>query len=105
VANVYSVRFRTLHGFAGTDTSSIVPAGFVWVLKVVDVYYSGVPQATVRVLDNSGGTIWSNIFSATTGAQYASYRGGQVLRPGEHLGFSTDYAMDINASGYQLALP
>ncbi len=104
MAPVYSVQLAAIVGLDGPATFT-VPDGFVWVLRDVDVWYVGFLTNVVHLLGSAGQTIWGNAFAGAEQPQYASWRGRQVLNPGQTFGLSSSSATDFTVSGYSLTLP
>lgn len=102
---VYSTNFITVHGLNGTRSYS-VPAGYIVVLRDLDVYYGGgLGAATVFLQNGLGAAIWSNAFGALASGQYASWRGRQVINNPYSVSIVTDSPMDVMLSGYLLTAP
>jgi hypothetical protein len=105
VSRLYSISLFQANGIVGSSVL-IVPAGYLWVIRNVDVYVAAplLSSVDVRMLGTAGQTIWWLTTDADT-TQHAQWEGRQVLPSGEHLTFSTTGAADITASGYQLLEP
>lgn len=104
MSSVYSTHFISAVGLVGTRAFT-VPAGFVAVLRDLDVYNGGGFSATQVYLHGGlGQTIWFNNF-AGPGAAYASWRGRQVLTAGFAFDITTNGACDATLSGYLLSAP
>jgi len=101
---VYSVHVYAANGLNGGHSDG-VPAGFVLVLRDLDVYYNGLAGASVALQGNLSQTIWNNNFSASPNGQYASWRGRQVFDALTTWAIVTDAAMDVTLSGYLLSTP
>ena len=104
MAPVYSSRFAGIQGLDGV-AGFTVPPGVVWVLRDLDAYYNGFTVASIHLLGSTMQTIWYNGFGGGGNPQYASWRGRQVLNPGEGFQLTTDQAIDVTVSGYVLTLP
>lgn len=106
---VYSLRIfahASLVTSAGT-VGPVVPAGFVYVLRDVDVFEeTGAQGVTLSVVNPLGGYLTVFLTGSTLQSRVQQWRGRQVYHPGEQVGFfagSGQWA--IMASGYQLTLP
>lgn len=104
---VYSSRFIQQHGLT-SSASFAVPAGFIAVVRDLDAFI-GSPVGTNDLFMH--GALGQAIFwdSAEIGtSKYMSWRGRQVLEPGELLAVEVSVgafdAFDVTVSGYLLAL-
>jgi len=79
-----------------------VPAGFVAVVRDVDVYYGGPSAVGVVVLGSASQVFWQASWSLAQSG-WRGFRGRQVLYAEELLQIVPDDTMDISASGYLLA--
>lgn len=101
---LYSYQFLAALGLNGSLPYT-VPGDVRAVLRDLDAYYNGLVEASIHLEGSLGQTIWYNGFSAGGNPQYASWRGRQVLDPGDTLTVTTDQAIDVTISGYLLSLP
>lgn len=101
---VYSETFLQAHDFSG-DSGPLSPtAGFVWVIKGVDVV-NGEALNNFMLKGAGGQVIWVAQFAAPVGFDYASYRGGYVVEPGDFVTISATDALDVSIWGYNLTAP
>jgi len=101
---VYSYRFLAEAGFTGS-AAFLVPDGYRAVVRDIDcVVYTG---AGVTIQAGIGGVtnFWAVTLGVVAVTDTVSFRGRQVLNPGEQLVIATDAAADFVASGYLLSLP
>lgn len=105
MANVYSTAFIFQRGLAGNATYT-VPAGFVVVVRDVDVYWGQQPVApTGLVLGAAGQAFWSWA-GAIFAANNDNWRGRHVMNAGDVLTVSvTNGNADVSVSGYRLVAP
>lgn len=103
MANVYSTRFLMAH--ATSIEGYTVPAGYVAIVRDADCFYPGGLGQSGQLANASGGIFAYFPFAAAINGVLVSWRGRQVLQPGEVFGFISTTAMDIMVSGYLLALP
>lgn len=104
MAIVYSATFFEEHDLVGNGGAVGPPAGFLWVIKGLDVVM-GNPVGAVTLIGPAGQAVWANSFAAVVGFAYASYRGSYVVYEPTTVFVSTDTAMDVSLWGYQLTLP
>jgi hypothetical protein len=104
MATVYSIVMYEQHDLDGDSGDLVVPEGFVWVLRSLDVV-NGSPLNFVALKGSVGQLIWVNSFATPVGFDYASWRGRQVVQPGEVLSVQSTAPADVTLSGYQLSLP
>lgn len=106
MASVYSTRF-CLHAESTSVYVPVytVPAGYVAVLRCIDVYFGSVTGDQV-IVDVSGAPFWSTPIS-TVGSSSVPYRGRQVMQEGEILNVNYVLASGgfagVMASGYLLS--
>lgn len=104
MSNVYSTRFLGFHE-EETPPAYEVPTGYVVVVRDLDVYSAGGVIANWSLSVNGVGIFAAGAFNITATAQTATWRGRQILMPGELLVFAADEALDGLCSGYLLPLP
>jgi hypothetical protein len=93
------------HGTTSVVSLS-VPAGFVYVIRDLDVFLTaGISDATGYLKGSSGQAIF--YFTQTAlNSGYHSWRGRQVFEAGESFSFDPGGdAMDFTLSGYKLTAP
>lgn len=98
---VYSTRFLAWSSET-TPGPYEVPAGYVLVLRDLDVYSGGGAIISWKLSVNDVATITGGQFTDESIPQTATWRGRQVLQAGEFLTFASDGATDGLASGYLL---
>lgn len=107
--DVYSLRiFATASLTAASGTvGPHVPAGFIYVLRDIDVVeISGSGTGVMQVQAQTLGVLWVFQRGSTLASAYGSWRGRQVYAEGEQVGFTVGSGTwSIAASGYQLTLP
>lgn len=103
---VYSTRFLAVHDQAGgVPAVYSVPAGKLAVIRDMDVYFGASLAARQVYAEGSAGQVFWQDSVGSTLAGWRSWRGRQVLYPGENfIMFGTD-TFDLTASGYLLNLP
>jgi len=108
-APVYSIRIFAAGNLtpAAGLVGPVVPDGFVYVLRCIDVVeLTGAPVKQMHVINQVGGILWDfQYLSSSTVGDY-QWRGRQVYNVGEQVGFQADSGQwSVAASGYQLTLP
>lgn len=107
--DVYSLRiYAAADLLASTgEVGPVVPAGFVYVVRDIDVRENlATAGAYIFVKNPVGGILWIHQVDATVNGSVGQWRGRQVYAEGEQVGFqvsSGDWA--VTCSGYQLTLP
>lgn len=104
MAIIYSHRFIAWASEA-TPPGYQVPAGYVAVVRDADVYSGGGSIINYQMFINGVAKFWAGQFTVEAVAQVAQWRGRQVLKAGEILGFTANGALDGSISGYLLSLP
>jgi len=106
-APVYSTRLLQAQGLAGT-ISYTVPAGYILILRDLDVYCHATGVDHVLLIGAAGQAIWHQEFDATT-TFYGSWRGRQVLYETETVQIAANMSIldsaDVTLSGYLLTAP
>lgn len=104
MANVYSTRFLA---WAADESPApyTVPSGYVAVVRDADIYSGGGSIINWQLAVNAVAKFAAGQFTVLSIAQVATWRGRQVVEPGEDLVFSSDGSTDGMVSGYLLALP
>lgn len=104
MSNVYSAR---LLGWAAEESppAYVCPAGLITVVRDADVYSAGGSLINFQLAINTIAKFWAGQFTEESLAQFAQWRGRQIVLPGEALVFSSDGPTDGVISGYQLPLP
>lgn len=102
---VYSIHIYAAVGLSGSSPSLGPPAGFRWILRDLDVTYSGLLVSSVRLIGPLGQTIWLNAFAGLSQPEYASWRGRQVVDFPDSVTLTASQPSDVTLSGYQLTLP
>lgn len=103
MSSVYSTRFI---GFAADESppAFTVPAGYVAVVRDVDVVSGGGSIINWQVSIVEGGKFAAGQFTVESLIQHQEWRGRVVLQPGEHLVFAADGALDGAVCGYLLGI-
>jgi len=107
---VYSTRLLSGHDLGAFSHSIVVPAGFVWVIRDIDVYYgadTGPSEWECDLIDQDAivvGILNAQINPSSAGA--SQWRGRQCIEAGctmrvETVGGTWYWTI----SGYQLTLP
>lgn len=104
MASVYSTRFAAVQGLNGT-LDLVFPAGFIVVLRDLDVYNGSGGVASVFLRGNAGQAIYVHRWEVGDGASHEQWRGRQVLTPPEGASITCSLAMDVTLSGYLLSAP
>lgn len=108
-ANVYSLRIFGHGGLspAGGEVGPVVPAGFIWVVRCIDVVEpTGTRPASLFVFNANLGLLWSVNSPAGDVTGHYQWQGRQVYAEGEKIGFqSGSGTWSVSCSGYQLTLP
>lgn len=107
-APVYSLRiFCGAVNVASGTVGPIVPPGFIYVLRDVDINTeTGAAGDVFTVLSPLNLNLFIVRTSDPQGGTNRQWRGRQVYSPGEKVGFkSFGGTWDVMASGYQLSLP
>lgn len=104
MGRIYSETFLQAHDFSGTSSPLGPTAGFVWVLRGVDVV-NGEALNNFRLLGAGGQVIWVAQFATPIGFDYASYRGRYVVEDGDTVTISSTAALDVSIWGYNLSSP
>jgi hypothetical protein len=105
MSTVYTVAIQAIQGLNGTITVGPPPTGFKWVLKDGDFYFNGTLGGSVRLVGAGGQAFWVNNWAVGTPAQYASWRGRNVIGTGKTFQIISTAATDCTISGFQLQLP
>jgi hypothetical protein len=79
-----------------------VPDGYVAVVRDIDITAGGGEIINFQVAINDLAKFWVGQFTDESLPQWASWRGRQVLQPGEILAATSDGSTDGLASGYLL---
>lgn len=107
---VYSQQIWAQAGLAGTVTVA-PPAGYKYVVRDIDVFYvTGLAGADFHAEIEIPGVAFFPTFafmswSAADPSSVKSWRGRQVVQPGQALILLTTGALDVTCSGYALSLP
>lgn len=101
MAVVYSHRFLA---WAASELPPVytVPAGFVVIIRDLDVYSGGGAMINWEFGINGVCKLSAGQFTVESVAQVASWRGRQVVNPGEEVFFQSDGPTDGAVSGYVL---
>lgn len=106
---VYSLRIfaHASLSSAGGLVGPVVPSGFIYVLRDVDVFESSGTRPVTMVVNNPlAGVLVAFELAAGTVNGSLPWRGRQIYSPGERVGFQAfSGTWAIMASGYQLTLP
>lgn len=113
MANVYSKRLLTRHAGTTGRVDAIVPAGFVWVVRHIDMSngqaaFKGTPGFGVWCTPTAGADFAIFLVSDLEAHAFHTYQwdGHCVLNPGDDLYvFTTDTNWSGHATGWQLTLP
>lgn len=106
---VYSLRIFATGGLtpgAGV-VGPIVPAGFVYVLRDIDMFEETAAGSTILTVRNQTGGVLIQVQAGTTiSSRNWEWRGRQVYNEGEQVAFLAVVGQwSVAASGYQLTLP
>lgn len=105
MAPVYSTRILEAAGLASTIVYT-VPAGYVLIIRDLDVYCHATGVDHVYLVGATGQTIWHQEFDVST-TFYGSWRGRQVIYAGEQVSITAAMSVldgaDVTLSGYLLA--
>ena len=101
---VYSTRFLEEAGFTGS-AAFLCPGSDVLVVRDIDVVCFAGSGVTIEAGLGGGAVFWSLTINPTVTPVWGSWRGRQIINPGEQLVISTDAPADFMASGYLLSLP
>lgn len=101
---VYSTRFLAVAGGADASETYTVPAGFIAVVRDIDVTLSGDASALAQVALESPNLVFAYIPASGTASESWQWQGRQVCNEGETLAavLSTDTFGSIAVSGYLL---
>lgn len=106
MAAIYSTLFLSGNTSAGSPIFT-VPAGFIAVLRDVDVYCNGIGGEELFLEDSTYGNTfarWDILTPADSGSK--QWQGRQVFNPGGGFVFvATVGTWDVRASGYLLTAP
>jgi hypothetical protein len=103
---VYSTRFLSL-GIEGTNVSYIVPAGYVAVVRAIDMVYLGGPTAAAGFVELGGALVPVALLLNVNGNDQAHIQTRQVVNAGDPIKIiaTTLNTCYISVSGYLLTLP
>lgn len=105
---VYSIRIFSgdLDPAAGV-VGPVVPDGFVYVVRDIDLVYHGATNDDELVFFNqTGGLMWIAVYTTGLTSVVWSWRGRQVFNEGEQVAIqSAGGTWSIAMSGYQLSTP
>ncbi len=103
---VFSTRFLAAHDQpAIVPATYIVPAGFVAVVRDLDVYCGDVLGGDEFFARGSAGQVFWQATIALGETGWRFWRGRQVLYAGEQLQMFSTKVFDLSASGYLLTAP
>jgi hypothetical protein len=105
MSTIYTVVIQNVVGLNGTITVGPPPTGFKWVLKDVDCYFNGTLGGSILLQGQGGQAFWVNNWAVGTPAQYASWRGRNVIGTGKTFKIISTAATDVSVHGFQLELP
>lgn len=97
----YSTRFLAWET-TESPPSYVVPAGYVAIVRDVDVWSGGGAIVNVQLEITDHAKFWAAQFTIESVAQVAQWRGRVVLNPGEVLTFTADGPTDGVIGGYLL---
>lgn len=101
---LYSTRFAALVNQT-SDVALEVPAGYVWIIRdldVVEVTFAGDHVFAFR--GSAGQDIWLVQSGTTVASSVFQWRGRQVLEPGDELVLHVESGeWDVTVSGYVLS--
>lgn len=101
---LYSTLFFSAPGLAGLESYN-VPAGYVAVIRDIDVYYvTGLAGADCQVQMQGGAVFAFFSFGPTDPSAVKSWRGRQVIPGLRTLEIITTGALDVSVSGYLLTV-
>lgn len=101
---VYRTRFLAWHA-EESPPSYEVPAGYVAIVRDLDVYSGGGAIINWQLAVNDLAVFAAGQFTIEALGQTGQWRGRQVVHAGEFLAFSSDGSTDGMCSGYLLSLP
>lgn len=104
MASIYSQTFVQAHNFSGTSSPLGPSAGFVWVIRGVDVV-NGEALNFFGLKGAGGQLIWAKSFATPLGFDYGSYRGRYVVEQGDTVTMQSTAALDVSIWGYNLTAP
>lgn len=102
MAYVYSHRF-VAWASSSTPPAYVVPLGYVAILRDIDVYSGGGSIIDWHAGINEVCIVAAGQFTVESLPQTLTWRGRQVVNPGEAIYFASDGATDGAISGYLLA--
>lgn len=106
---VYSALLWELIGETGTLNGPGPAAGFLWVVRDIEVGTNGQPFANAggfAITDAEGGPIFVCPNGQCPAAMTFSWRGRQIVEVGDHLrAVLPAVTADVRISGYQLTTP
>jgi hypothetical protein len=106
---VYSVLLWELESATGTIVGPGPPAGYVWVVRQIDVVTQGQPFLNAggfAITDAASAPIFGRANGQCPSATWFSWSGRQVLELGDHLRAALPaLSASLRVSGYQLATP
>jgi len=103
VARVYSTRLLDLA--AVTHGAIVCPPSMTVVIRDIDVFQAAGEVDGYYVLNSPAGAAFAFAEFSGSGAQFSSWRGRQVLQPGETANYSSANPTYVVISGYLLSLP
>lgn len=101
MAVIYSTRLLAWSS-STTPPAYEVPAGYVVVMRDLDVWFGGGAIVNWQLSINDIAKIAAGQFNEDALAQTAEWRGRQVVQAGEFIVFASDGATDGALSGYLL---
>lgn len=101
---VYSTRF-TAWAASELPPAFTVPVGYVAVIRDLDVWSGGGAMINWEMGVNGVCKLAAGQFTVISVAQVATWRGRQVVEPGEEIFFQSDGPTDGAISGYLLSTP
>ena len=101
-AGVYSVRFVELHNYTGIYVVKNEGPS-TWVLRDLDAYSGAVIDEGTLFLRGNANNVLFYATSSIAAGSYVSWRGRQIIGPGESFAIEADVnGWDVAVSGYQL---
>lgn len=105
MATLYSTVLLRAKGSSGA--SAIVPAGFVWVVREISVWFGGTLGSAIEIdLLPDHLIVYSK--NAPSGGGFGDFQERRIVMPaggGNGLRFTTGDTWDVIISGYQLKSP
>lgn len=100
---VYSTEFMGQTAAAGVLQEYVVPAGFVAVVRNIEVFAPSGTGTSIYAAGGSSQTFWYQVWGATD-PLWKQWQGRVVVQPGDAFSFvAVGHAVDVSAMGYLLS--